>query len=154
MAGIDPGITGGVAYYFPDNPKHITAEDIPNVNKEVDVDTLAARLRQMKPDVAFIERVSAMPKQGVSSTFRFGEAYGALKAVVAALDIPCHLVTPAKWKQHFRLSADKELSRALALRMWPGVGCFSRKKDHGRAEAALLAVYGAEQLRLAVPEAA
>ena len=143
ILGIDPGITGGIAFYFPGNPSMIAAEDIPVAGGEVDVDLLAARLRHMTPAHAFIERASAMPKQGVSSTFKFGAAYGALRAVVAACQIPTTLVTPAVWKKHYRLSADKEQARAMAIRLWPGAGCFSRKKDHGRAEAALIARYGA-----------
>lgn len=146
ILGVDPGITGGLAFYAPDEPSLVVAEDLPVVGNEVDVDTLARRIRQMAPTMAVIERVGAMPGQGVSSTFKFGAAYGAIRAAVAVLEIPTHLVTPAVWKRHFRLSADKEMSRALALRLWPGVGCFARKKDHGRAEAALIARYGAETI--------
>lgn len=147
VLGIDPGLTGGIAFLFPAWGR-VAAEDVPLAGGEVDVDTLAARLRQMAPTVAVIERVHSMPKQGVSSTFKFGMAYGALRAVVAAMQIPTHLVTPQAWKRHFRLGADKEESRELALRLWPGErsdGAFRRKKDHGRAEAALIARYGAEK---------
>lgn len=147
ILGVDPGITGGIAFLFPASNR-VIAEDIPVAGGEVDVDTLAARIRQMAPTVAMIERAQAMPKQGVSSTFKFGMAYGALRAVVAAMQVPTHLVTPAKWKGHFRLSADKEQTRAMALRLWPGVGSFARKKDHGRAEAALIARYAAETIVL------
>ena len=107
--------------------------------------TLMRRLKQMGPSVAIVESVSAMPGQGVSSTFKFGAAYGTVRGVIAALEIPVHLVTPGKWKKHFRLSADKEQARALALRLFPASSQhFERKKDHGRAEAALIARYGAE----------
>ncbi|MDT3686483.1 MAG: hypothetical protein RO009_15725 [Pseudorhodoplanes sp.] len=143
ILGIDPGVTGGVAFYFPDQPTVIVAEDIPNVAGEVDADAFAARLKQMRPDFAVIERAGAMPGQGVSSTFKFGAAYGALCGVVAALGIPSHRVAPAVWKRHFKLDRDKEKSRALAVQLWPGAGCFSRKSDHGRAEAALIARWGA-----------
>lgn len=143
ILGIDPGITGGVAFWFPDNPGHIIAEDIPNAGGYVDTDTLAARIRQMSPTIAIIEGVHADPKWGKLQNFRFGEAYGALKAIVSVLAIPHHLVAPTVWKKHFRLSGrDKERSRALAIQYWPGAGCFARKMDHGRAEAALLARYG------------
>lgn len=144
VLGIDPGVTGGIALFDPGEPSAIRAEDIPNVAGEVDVDTLAAIVREMGPTFAVIERVSAMPKQGVSSTFKFGAAYGALQAIVAVLEIPSHRVTPGKWKGHYRLDTDKEKARALALRLWPGNGCFSRKKDHGRAEAALIARWAVE----------
>lgn len=140
VLGVDPGISGGIAFLRDD--RWLAADDIPVVAGEVDVDTLVRRVREMAPDLAVIERASAMPKQGVSSTFKFGMAYGALRTVVALCEIPSHLVTARKWKDHFNLDGDKEKSRALAIRMWPGCGLFARKKDHGRAEAALIALYG------------
>jgi hypothetical protein len=140
ILGIDPGVHGGVAFLY---SGHVTADDIPVVGGEVDVDALVRRVREMRPRLAIIERAGAMPQQGVSSTFKYGVAYGALRTVVALCNIPYQLVTPAKWKNYFRLDADKEKSRALAIQLWPGGGFFSRKKDHGRAEAALIARYGA-----------
>lgn len=146
ILGIDPGVTGGIAWLWPNEPVRVTAEDIPVAGKDVDVDTLIARLRQMRPDVAFIERAASRPGQGVASVFKFGVAYGALRAAVVAIGCPVHLVSPSVWKRHFRLSADKEAARALAIQLWPGAGCFARKKDHGRAEAALIARYGMETM--------
>jgi crossover junction endodeoxyribonuclease RuvC len=88
-----------------------------------------------------------MPGQGVSSTFKFGVAYGVAQGVIASARIPVYFVSPGKWKRHFGLSADKEEARKRALHRWPGrAELFSRKKDHGRAEAALLALYGADLL--------
>jgi hypothetical protein len=146
ILAIDPGSrTGAVAYYFAAYPGNITAEDLSSVDGQVDAASLAARLEVMRPDVAVIERVSAMPKQGVSSTFKFGTAYGIIQGVVGALKIPVHFVTPGKWKKHFGLSSDKEQSRARALQYWPArADLFALKKHHGRAEAALLARYFAE----------
>jgi crossover junction endodeoxyribonuclease RuvC len=144
ILGIVPGLSGAIAFYFPAEPTLVTAEDVPVAGGEIDAATLAARLTQMRPTLAVIERVGAMPKQGVSSTFKFGQAYGAVRGAVQALGISHVLVTPATWKRHFRLDADKERSRALALRYWPTGDSFRRKMDHGRAEAALLARYGAE----------
>lgn len=144
ILGIDPGLSGALSFYFPAEPALISAEDVPVAGNEIDVATLAQRLAQIRPDVCFIERVSAMPKQGVASTFKFGMAFGMVRGVVAAAGIPMHLVTPQTWKRHFRLDSDKEKARALALRLWPSSTCFGRKKDHGRAEAALIARYGAE----------
>jgi crossover junction endodeoxyribonuclease RuvC len=141
ILGVDPGITGGIAFLF---ANRVVAEDIPTAGGDVDVDTLVRRVREMQPALAIIERANAMPKQGVASTFKYGVAYGALRTVVALCNIPYRLVTPGKWKNHFGLDSDKEKSRALAIQFWPGCGYFSRKKDHGRAEAALLARYGAE----------
>src|SRR5262249_34906262 len=85
-------------------------------------------------------------KQGVASTFKYGVAYGALRTVVALCNIPYRLITPGKWKAHFHLDADKENSRVLAIQLWPGCGYFALKKHHGRAEAALIARYGAETI--------
>ncbi len=146
IMGVDPGLSGAVAFYFPRHPHLIAAEDMPAVAGEVDVATLAQRVRQMAPTVAIVERVGAMPKQGVASTFRFGVSYGAVRGVIAAAGVPMHLVTPGRWKKHFRLPADKEAARALALRLWPTSEHFARKKDHGRAEAALIARWAAEIL--------
>ena len=145
IMGVDPGLSGAIAFYFPSYPKVITAEDAPCVGKRIDAATLAERVRQMAPDLAVIELVAAMPGQGVSSMFRFGQAFGTVIGVVTACGVPVEFVTPGKWKKHFGLDADKENARAKALAAWPdNAGVFSRKKDHGRAEAALIARYAAE----------
>ena len=144
ILGVDPGLTGAIAFFFPVAPDRVAAEDMPVVAGEVDCATVAARISQMAPAFAIVERVASMPKQGVASTFKFGASYGAVRGVLAALQIRTHLVAPAVWKKHFRLDSDKEKARAMALRLFAASpGHFSRKKDHGRAEAALLAVYGA-----------
>ena len=142
ILGVDPGITGGIAFFYPSG--EIVAEDIPTVGGSVDVDTLVRRIREHAPRLAVVEKAQAMPRQGVVSTFRYGTAFGALCAVTALCEIPTYLVSPRKWKSHFGLDADKEKSRALAIRLWPGRGLFERKKDHGRAEAALIARFGLE----------
>jgi hypothetical protein len=146
ILGIDPGSSGAIALYWPSDPGTIMAEDVPVVNGMISPSALARRLEEARPTVAMIELVGAMPKQGVSSTFKFGMACGIVHGVVGSAYIPVHLVAPGKWKKHFRLPSDKEASRALATRLWPSATCFSRKKDHGRAEAALLARYAAETL--------
>jgi crossover junction endodeoxyribonuclease RuvC len=158
VLGIDPGVSGGIAALYPDG--RIEAYDIPVVDGSVDVDALVRRIREHAPRLAVIEKAQAMPRQGVSSTFKYGTAFGALCAVTAICEIPTHLVSPRKWKTHFGRDSDKEKSRALAIRLWPATGLFERKKDHGRSEAALLARYGAEviehrhpQLRTSVPGA-
>ncbi|MBR0990013.1 hypothetical protein JQ580_04695 [Bradyrhizobium japonicum] len=149
ILGIDPGASGAIAFYFPDHPERVAVEDMPLAAGEVDPVNLAKRVAAMAPDIVFLERVNAMPGQGVSSTFKFGRAYGVVLGVIGAATIPLHLVTPAKWKGHLRLTSDKEEARALALRLFPACGDhFKRKKDHGRAEAALIARYGAETMRL------
>jgi hypothetical protein len=148
IAAFDPGSTSGaVSYYFPGHPNQISSEDLPNVAGQVDAATLAARLEQMRPNVVVVERVSAMPRQGVSSTFKFGTAYGIIIGVVAALKIPATFIVPGKWKRGLGLDADKEKARARALQLWPARSdLFGRKKDHGRAESALLARYAAETI--------
>lgn len=142
LLGVDPGASGALAWWFPDYPELLTVQDIPTVNGQLDPATLARRIDQMRPTLAIVEQVSAMPKQGVSSTFKFGAAYGMLLGTLAALKVPTQLVSPGKWKRAFGLGGDKEQARALALRLWPECDQFSRKKDHGRAEAALIARYG------------
>jgi hypothetical protein len=144
FCGIDPGLSGAIAFFFPVAPDRVAAEDMPAAGGEVDCATLAARILQMGPALAVIERVAAMPKQGVSSTFKFGQSYGAIRGVLAALRIQTHVVSPAVWKRYFRLDSDKEKSRSLALRTFPKTPQhFARKRDHNRAEAAMLAVYAA-----------
>src|SRR5262249_15982138 len=91
ILGVDPGITGGIAFLF---ANRVVAEDIPTAGGEVDVDTLVRRVREMQPALAIIERANAMPKQAVASTFNSGVAYGALRTVVALCNIPYRLVTP------------------------------------------------------------
>ena len=112
---------------------------MPAVAGEVDCATLAARILQMTPAFAVVERVASMPKQGVSSTFKFGASYGSIRGVLVALQIRSHLVAPAVWKKHFRLDSDKEKARALALHRWPEHNHrLERKKDANRAEALLI----------------
>jgi hypothetical protein len=144
VLGCDPGLSGAIAYYFPEAPDRVSVIDMPTVAGAVDCATLAARIRQMSPDLAIVERVASRPGQGVSSVFKFGTSYGAVLGVLATLEIRTILVTPQTWKKHFRLDSDKEKSRALALRTFAKTPeHFNRKKDHSKAEASLLAVYGA-----------
>ena len=148
IGGIDPGsVNPGLAFWFGSEPQRICAEDLPTVAGQVDAAGLAARLEQMRPNVVVIERVGSMPGQGVSSTFKFGVAFGLIQGVVAALKIECHFVAPAVWKKHFRIGSDKEESRRVALQLSPDRSDqFGRKKDHNRAEAALLARFAAEKI--------
>src|SRR6202167_5265269 len=109
---------------------------MPVAGGNVDAATLAARIAQMKPDLAIVELVASQPGQGVASVFKFGCGSGMVRGVIAASGVPLHLVTPAKWKRALGLDSDKERSRALALRLWPTRSdLFSRKRDHGRSEA-------------------
>lgn len=145
ILGIDPGISGAVAFLFPHEQGRVLAEDIPVAGDQIAGGLLFNLIDRMKPDVAVIELVGAMPGQGVSSMFKFGRAFGTAIGVIQAAGIPLHFVTPAKWKRHFNLPADKEAARELALRMFAKTPePFARKKDHGRAEAALLALYASQ----------
>lgn len=153
--GIDPGATGALAFFFADHPERVSVEDLPVVAGQLDSATLADRLRQFRPDFAVVERIHFMPKSGKSTIASMMENFGAIKGVLAALQIPTHIVATSVWKPHFRLplggglsEKDKhEASRALALQRFPAVAeRFARKLDHNRSEAALLARYGADKL--------
>ncbi|MGV7034876.1 hypothetical protein [Methylobacterium symbioticum] len=147
ILGVDPGASGAIAIYRPDRPSEIEVHDAPVVDKQLDIPELARLIRSSGATEAIVERVSAMPKQGVSSTFKFGMAYGAVLAAVSVLGLPLRQETPGRWKKHFRLSSDKEKARALAIHTWPGSPDFRLVKHHGRAEAALLALFAAEVVR-------
>ena len=110
--------------------------------KGVDGYALAKIVRQFMPDVAFVEKVHSMPKQGVASTFTFGDAYGMAKGVICAIGIKVELVAPRVWKGEFELSSDKNESLEIARMIWPESKHFTRKKDNGKAESALIALYG------------
>lgn len=147
VCGIDPGISGAVAFYFPIAQGRIAVDDVPVAGGEINVAELARLIRIHRPTLAVIERVSAMPGQGVVSMFNFGRSYGDVRGVIGAMEIPLHFVTPQKWKKYFGLSSDKDECRLRAIRMFPSVAeSFKLKKHDGRAEAALIALYGAEVL--------
>lgn len=147
IMGIDPGLSGAIAFYFQNELSRVAVEDMPVVDGAISSALLADKIVNYGPTVAIIESVSAMPGQGVVSMFSFGRAFGQAIGVIGALSIPLHFVTPRKWKTHFKLGADKEECRAMALYRFPHCAqSFARKKDHGRAEAALIALYGAETL--------
>lgn len=147
ILGIDPGLSGAIALLDRDGSL-LAAHDMPAVDHAVSPAALRALIDALPgvPREAWIEQVSAMPKQGVSSTFAFGRAYGIAEGVVSAMGIAVRFVRPHAWKSHHRVSSDKESSRALALRLWPSQAeLFARKRDENRAEAALIARYGFER---------
>jgi hypothetical protein len=147
VMGIDPGVSGAVAFYFPMVPSRIAVDDVPVAGGEINTAELARQIRIHRPTMAVIERVGAMPGQGVVSMFNFGRSYGDVRGVIGALDIPLHFVTPQKWKKHFGLTSDKEECRKRANDLFPtAADRLHLKKHHGRAEAALIALYGAEVL--------
>jgi crossover junction endodeoxyribonuclease RuvC len=143
ILGIDPGsVSAAYALLDTENPfDNVTAcDNVPTANKQVDANGFYQLLLANAPDVAIIETVGAMPKQGVSSAFRFGVGVGLLRGVVQSLNIPLHEVAASKWKKHFGLNSDAEKSRARAIAMFPGAN-LKLKKDHNKAEALLLALY-------------
>jgi crossover junction endodeoxyribonuclease RuvC len=151
VVGIDPGIRGGLALVEIDDgaaPQLIEAIDIPvtGVGAKERVDVLAIRAWVMahQPQHAFIERAQAMPKQGASSGFKYGRATGAIEAVITCCEIPLTIVEPSVWKKtHHLRGGDKEGARQRALQLFPSAhALLARKMDHGRADAALIALAG------------
>ena len=148
FAGIDPGISGAIAFYAPATPGCVDAFDLPVVAGVIDGRNLASLIRKFSPDHVLIEDVHSMPKQGVSSTFKFGRAFGTAIGIVEGLGIPAAYVHASRWKRHYALDSDAEKSRRAALNHFPtSHAMFARKKDHNRAEAAMLAHYAAHVLR-------
>ena len=150
--GIDPGISGAIAIF--EGTELLDAFDIPVVEtqsgkrkkRRISPEILVAEIEEHISFLArvYIEDVHAMPGQGVTSMFAFGEAAGLIRGVCAGLKVPVCLVSPITWKRGMKLQgAGKDASRAMAARMWPEkAGLFKRQRDDGRAEAALLAHYG------------
>jgi len=152
IIGIDPGAAGAVAILEPDGSL-VQVFDMPSVEivsngkakRRVSQEMLAAELRlyNVHATCAYIEQVGAMPGQGVSSMFAFGEAFGLAKGVLAGLGIPVQSVPPARWKRALGLNSGKDAARAKAAATWPQqAGEFKRVKDDGKAEAALIALWG------------
>ena len=146
--GVDPGLTGAIAAILPDGT--IEFHDMPTLTVKskqcLDYAGLAHILRRYPSRdsaMACIEQVGAMPGQGVSSMFKFGQVYGAALATIATLQIPYRTLTPQTWKRQFRLiGQEKDASRQRALEIWPQcVNELKLKKHHGRADALLLAEY-------------
>lgn len=153
LVGIDPGFAGALAALDTQSGQ-LTVQDMPVTPNPKGKTELNLHILHMlldpvnRSDVGVImEKVSAMPKQGVTSMFRFGESYGALQMAIVSHRLPYQLITPRTWKKHFNLSSVKGSSRSLASQRFPNNAKeFSRVKDDGRAEAALIALYGAEVL--------
>jgi crossover junction endodeoxyribonuclease RuvC len=153
LLGVDPGVHGGLAIVeIIDGaaPTVIESIDIPIVGagakERVDAIALRDWLTSHKPQHAYIERAQAMPRQGASSGFKYGRATGAIEAVLACCEIPVTIAEPSAWKKFHKLrGGDKEGGRQLALQLFPAAhSMLARRKDHGRADAILLALYGAK----------
>lgn len=160
ILGVDPGLHGALAFYEPhtgdlvvvDTPIHHVRENGATKTKP-DIYSLGILLDHWRPLVKFavIEKVSAMPGQGVTSCFNFGDVYGVLRGAIAANIIPIRDVRPTEWKRVMRLPGgkdNKDESRALASKLMPRhAQKWNLKKHDGRAEAALLAWYGNKYLQ-------
>jgi crossover junction endodeoxyribonuclease RuvC len=177
VCGIDPGISGALGLL--EDRAFLAVTDMPtkakfegNDKKQVDGAAVAAMLREWAPDLVVIEAVHASPTYGgppiscracgrpknlmaPSAAFNFGDNFGMLKGVVQALGIELVMIGPVKWKNRAKLiRTEKEDSRALAARLFPGAtDDLKRKKDNGRAEALLIAFYGGFPAAIEVPRA-
>jgi len=150
VLGIDPGATGALAWYEEGEVRVVPTPSMAarSRGREIDWGALVCEIAFAPADHAFIEYVSAMPGQGVSSMFKFGQAFGGVRALMAAYSIPVTLVTPPVWKKAMGLSGGKDASRMRASELFPAqAGLFKRKKDDGAAEAALIAYYGHQKLK-------
>jgi crossover junction endodeoxyribonuclease RuvC len=138
FAAIDPGAVHAALAVFHDGTP-VFVDDLRTVNGMVDSAAFAYALSDMKVEHMVVENVHAMPKQGVSSTFKFGMGVGIIHGVAGALRLPLTLVTPSQWKAFHGLGSHKEASRALAIKKWPDHNRhLDRKKDADRAEALLI----------------
>jgi len=148
IAAIDPGKTGAIAFLYPETvcpDGKLYVEDMPTLDKELNGAAIADLFREFPPDHVFLESVNSH-LMGRQSAFNFGQGVGVLKGVLATLAVPYSAVTPTKWKGHYGIGRDKDAARATATRLFPAnADLFKRKKDDGRAEAALIALWGKEQ---------
>lgn len=153
FVGIDPGLSGAVAYlldgalYVFDMPVERDAGKR-RVKERVNAAMLLVQMRGIaardtRPPVAVIETVASMPGQGVSSVFSLGDSFGVVRACCLAAGVACNFAAPARWKKEFGLlGSDKDASRTRASELFPQCAdIWPLKKHHGRAEAALLAEF-------------
>ena len=153
VIGIDPGITGSICFF--EDGKIIDLIEMPNMaegkkqKKQVNgaqiYNEILLRTKNVekKNIKVVIEHVSAMPGQGVTSMFNFGQSFGVLKGICSAMQLSMHFVRPAKWKKYFNLiNAEKDASRTKAIEIFPYISNqLSRKKDGNKADAALIASF-------------
>jgi crossover junction endodeoxyribonuclease RuvC len=154
IIGIDPGLSGAIAIL--ENNKVLNIFDIPVMSegkknkKQLNSALLVSLLKENinnKEDVAVVvEQVNAMPGQGVTSMFNFGQTFGAIKGICAALDLPIFFVRPSKWKKYFELiNSSKDSSRTKAIEMYPKLSNqLSKKKDVNKSDAILIARFFSE----------
>ena len=156
IIGIDPGISGSICFF--EDGKIIDVVEMPTmiegkknkrqVNGSQIYNEISKRAKNFdKQNVrVIIEQVSAMPGQGVTSMFNFGQTFGAIKGICAALGLPIFFVRPSKWKKHFELiNSSKDSSRTKVIEMYPNLSNeLSKKKDVNKSDAILIALYHSE----------
>lgn len=149
VVGVDPGCYGAIALLV--SGKLVEVHDMPmfkvkrgkSDKAEVDGYSLGVLLRDLAPDIAFVEQVGGMTGQSPSASFNFGRAAGAVEYGLKVLGFPVELVHPATWKRELRVNGGKDGSRSEAMKLWPQRSeWFKRAKDNDRAEAALIAHWG------------
>ena len=153
IIGIDPGISGSIC--FLEEGKIIDVLEMPTmaegkknkrqVNGSQIYNEILKRINKIeKQNIrVIIEQVSAMPGQGVTSMFNFGQSFGILKGICSAMQLPMYFVRPAKWKKYFGLiNSEKDASRTKAIEMFPYFSThLSKKKDSNKADAILIASF-------------
>ena len=153
IIGIDPGIKGAICILkdgkildvfdmpiMPVGKKNKSQVNGSQIYNEIKKATVNEEITNIK---AVIEQVSAMPGQGVTSMFNFGQSFGVLKGIFSAMQIPMDFVSPVKWKKHFNLiNTQKDSSRTKAIEFFPYISHkLSRKKDANKADAILIASF-------------
>ena len=153
IIGIDPGISGSICFF--EDGKIIDVIEMPTmtdgkknkrqVNGSQIYNEILKRINKIeKQNIrVIIEQVSAMPGQGVTSMFNFGQSFGILKGICSAMQLPIYFVRPAKWKKYFNLiNSEKDASRTRAIEIFPYFSSnLSKKKDSNKADAILIASY-------------
>ena len=156
--GIDPGLNGAVGVVWDSELAHCDPQvfDTPTMMvsgiKNKRVHNTAAMAAILKPwstiaekVLVVLENVHSMPKQGVASSFSFGQGLGMWQGIIAAFGMPLEMPSPQRWKKEILADQgkDKDASRFKAIQLYPALASqLSRKKDDGRAEAILMAEYG------------
>ncbi len=160
IIGIDPGISGSIC--FLDNGKILDVIEMPvmtdgkknkkQVNGSQVYNEIIKRIKQFEKNQirVVIEHVSAMPGQGVTSMFNFGQSFGILKGICTAMQLSMYFVRPAKWKKYFNLlNSEKDASRTRAIEIFPYFSSqLSRKKDSNKADAILIASFYHETYKI------
>ena len=151
--GIDPGVGGAVVWYDRDADRLIDVVDMPTVEngpkgrRRISAAILKSYLLRSPIGTAVVEDVGPMPHEGAVGAFSFGRGVGVIEGVLSGLNIPVLWIRPQAWKKrlNFPAGATKDYARGRALDCWPDRGeAFKRKKDDGRAEAALIALAGSQ----------